>query len=195
MKVWAPTCVIRYKSVIWGLALGRASMLRIGIETVLATWSTYFFTVVVSSPDNSLFPGGVELFGVAEWTYKLSASGYLVSISSPSKTSRPGRRKIGGVFKRECVLSQQIVPLGSVHTLVTYMVMEGYLSQQVCPNIDENTKTDKIHVDNFQRCFFAENKRTCGSAPQCRTGLVKWTESIMCFTILHYFILIFTKCH
>jgi hypothetical protein len=41
-------------------------MLRISIETVLATWSTYFFTVVVSSPDNSVFPGGVELFVVAE---------------------------------------------------------------------------------------------------------------------------------
>jgi hypothetical protein len=37
--------------------------------------------------------------------------------------------------------------------------MEGFIHEQVCPNIDKNTKNVNIHVDNFQGRLFCRNKQ------------------------------------
>jgi hypothetical protein len=40
----------------------------------------------------------------------------------------------------------------------TYMAMEGYFHQQVCPNIDKNTQHTKMHVGHFQGRHFCQKK-------------------------------------
>jgi hypothetical protein len=56
---------------------------------------------------------------------------------------------------------------------ITYMAMEGFFHQEVCPNIDKNTKNDLMHVGNFQGRHFCWKNKNGGNAQQRRTGLVK----------------------
>ena len=76
--------------------------------------------------------------------------------------------------------------------LFTYTVMEGYFITKFVlfgHKLSKNVHVDKIHVQHVQGRIFCR-KKTCGNAPQHRTGLVKLTISLLFGTIGDYLILI-----